>query len=55
MGMYRLYTGTDRESHLEECTLADHPELSSLTATAGIMFREAPPGDYIDWHPAPRR
>ena len=55
MGMYRLYTGTDRESHLEEFTLADQPELSSLTATAGIMFREAPPGDYIDWHPAPRR
>lgn len=55
MGIYRLYTGNDKESHIEELKQTDHPELSTLQATAGIMFREAPPGNFIDWHPAPRR
>ncbi|MBI3325347.1 MAG: hypothetical protein HYZ81_01395 [Nitrospinae bacterium] len=55
MGIYRLYSGADGQSHIEELKLADHSELSSLKATAGIMFREAPAGNFIDWHPAPRR
>ena len=55
MGIYRLYTGTDGESHIAELKLADHPDLSKLQSTAGISFREAPAGNFIDWHPAPRR
>jgi len=55
MGIFRLYTGTDGQSHLEELPLASHPELTSLQATAGIVFRTAQPGRFSDWHNAPRR
>jgi quercetin dioxygenase-like cupin family protein len=55
MGLYRLYTGGDGESHIEDLKLADHPELLKLQPTTGIQFREWPKGEFIDWHPAPRR
>ena len=50
-----MYTGSDGESHIEESRLGEGSELTSLTPAIGIMFREAPVGDFIDWHPAPRR
>jgi len=55
MGMYRLYTGTDGESHIEELTLGAGHGLTSLTPAAGILFRQSPANDFLDWHPAPRR
>jgi hypothetical protein len=55
MGIFRLYTGADGQSHLEELNLASHPELTSLHATAGIVFRTSEPGRFSDWHNAPRR
>ena len=55
MGVYRLYSEDDGESHIGELRLVDHPELRSLAPAAGIMFREAPAGEFLDWHPAPRR
>ena len=55
MSIYRLYTGDDGQSHVEELELASHPELNSPQAASSITFREAPPGHFIDWHPAPRR
>jgi quercetin dioxygenase-like cupin family protein len=55
MGIYRLYAGDDGQSHIEETSLADHPELTDAQATQSITFRESPPGNFIDWHPAPRR
>ena len=55
MGIFRLYTGEDGQSHLEELDLASHPELTSLQRTAGIVFRTAEPGRFSDWHNAPRR
>ena len=51
----RLYTGDDGQTHAEEMTLETHPELAKLQAAEGIVFRSAPPGNFIDWHPAPRR
>ncbi len=30
-------------------------ETTSLQAAAGIVFRRAPAGHILDWHPAPRR
>jgi hypothetical protein len=54
-GIYRLYTGRDGESHFEDLPLTARPELGSLTPTAGILFRESPAGNFLDWHPAPRR
>ena len=55
MGIYRLYAGDDGHSHIEETSLADHPELTDAQAAQSITFRESPPGNFIDWHPAPRR
>jgi hypothetical protein len=31
VGTYRVFTGTDGESHIEELDLASRPDLSSLT------------------------
>lgn len=55
MGLYRLYTGDDGRSHIEELTLAGRPELRSPGPAASAWFRETPAGDFQDWHPAPRR
>ena len=55
MAIYRLYTGPDGQSHIQETALADHPELAGAQAAQSIAFREWPPGHFIDWHPAPRR
>lgn len=55
MAIYRLYSGSDGESHIEELDLASHPELTSPQATTNIIFRETPPGNFSDWHTAPRR
>jgi quercetin dioxygenase-like cupin family protein len=55
MSIYRLYSGSDGQSHIQELDLADHPELTSPQAVSTITFREWPPGHFIDWHPAPRR
>jgi quercetin dioxygenase-like cupin family protein len=55
MGITRLYTGDDGESHIAELDLAAHPELTSSQPATGIVFRSAEPGNFIDWHPAPRR
>ena len=51
----RLYTGEDGKTHIEEMELDSHPQLTKLMTAEGIMFRSAPPGNFIDWHPAPRR
>ncbi len=55
MGIYRLYSGTDGESHLEELDLAALPELSQAQPTSSMTFREWPAGHFIDWHPEPQR
>ena len=55
MGIYRLYSDDDGQSHLEELEIADHPGLSQAVAVSTITFREWESGHFIDWHPAPRR
>lgn len=55
MGMIRLYTGNDGQTHIEELDLAAHPELTSLMATKGVVFNTAALGRFSDWHTAPRR
>ncbi len=55
MGMYRLYADSDGTSRIEELKLNEHPELRSLGKAEGIMFNESPAGNFLDWHPAPRR
>jgi quercetin dioxygenase-like cupin family protein len=55
MGITRLYTGADGQTHIEELDLASHPELTTLQAAKGIVFRTTQPGYFSDWHNAPRR
>ena len=55
MGIFRLYSGEDGESHMEELDLASHPELTTLQGAKGVVFRSSPPGYFSDWHTAPRR
>jgi hypothetical protein len=55
MSISRLYTGPDGQSHIEKMDLSSHPELATLLATKGIVFRTTQPGYFSDWHNAPRR
>ena len=51
----RLYTGPDGNTRMETLDLASHPELTTLQAAKGIVFRTSQPGHFSDWHTAPRR
>lgn len=62
--LFRVYTGTDGQSHLEELELPLEPfidtegaygEGTPLEGATGITFRVAEPGYFLDWHCAPRR
>ena len=55
MGTYRLYTGSDGESHIEAIDLAGAPDWTAGLDATRISFREDPVGRFVDWHPAPRR
>ena len=55
MKTFRLYTGKDGQSHIEAIDLAQTPSWTKGLATTQISFRESPVGNFIDWHPAPRR
>jgi hypothetical protein len=55
MGVYRLYTGADGESHIDELKPQDHPELREIQTISGIRLQEFAAKQFIDWHPAPRR
>jgi hypothetical protein len=50
----RLYT-KDGLTHIEEMDLTTHPELATLQAAKGVVFRTTKPGHFSDWHTAPRR
>jgi quercetin dioxygenase-like cupin family protein len=62
--IWRVYSGTDGQSHVEEVALAmkpftdtegAHGEGTPMQPVAGLAFRVAPPGYVLDWHCAPRR
>jgi hypothetical protein len=62
--IWRVYSGPDGQSHLEEMPLAMKPFLDTEGAygeaaptqpATGITFRVSPPGYVLDWHCAPRR
>ena len=48
-----LGAGTDL-SYLSEI-LGPSQEESPMQSASGITFRRSEPGEFIDWHPAPRR
>ena len=52
----RLYSGEDGQSHFEDLDPPMGPvEQSPMQAATGITFRSSEPGEFIDWHTAPRR
>ncbi|HVN88956.1 MAG TPA: hypothetical protein VMT61_03995 [Candidatus Binataceae bacterium] len=59
MRLYRLYTGDDQQSHLEEIKLSFAPgpivEQTSMQPADGVIFTRMAPGAFVDWHNAPRR
>ena len=55
MGTFRLYTGSDGRSHIDGIDLARAPDWTRGLAASQIAFRENPVGQFLDWHPAPRR
>ena len=55
MKTFRLYTGPDGQSRIESVDLTRTVEWTKGLAATQIAFREWPVGQYLDWHPAPRR
>lgn len=55
MGMYRVFAGSDGESHIEELRLEDHPELGALTNIGEVRVQEFDGSRDMDFHPLPER
>jgi hypothetical protein len=54
MGVYRLYTGSDGESHIEEIGTEALQNIK-ITGTMSFSVQERAPGHFMDFHPAPFR
>ena len=55
MGTFRMYAGTDQQAHIETIDLKAKPDWLKGLSASQISFREWPAGQFLDWHPAPRR
>ena len=55
MGMYRIFAGSDGESHIEELKLADHPELGAMTNVSEVKIQEFEGTRDMPLHPLPER
>ena len=52
----RLFTGADGRSHFEDLDMADGcAAYGKLQTATSVTFRQVMPGDFQDWHSAPRR
>ena len=54
MGIFRMYTGDDGQSVMEELQL-DDPILESLKTCTGSSIQINEPTEFSEMHPAPRR
>ena len=52
---HRLYTGADGQSHIEPIDIETKADWLKGLPTTQISFRVWPKGQFLDWHPAPRR
>lgn len=52
---HRLYTGADGQSHVEPIDIEKKADWLKGLPTTQISFRIWPKGEFLDWHPAPRR
>jgi quercetin dioxygenase-like cupin family protein len=59
MRLFRLYSGADQQSHLEELKIPFAPgqlaEQAPMQGASGVIFTRMAPGAFMDWHNAPRR
>ena len=55
MGIYRVCTGSDGESHLEELRLEEHPALGALTHIHEVRVQQFDGTRKMDFHPLPER
>ena len=60
MHVHNLYCDGDGESHFRDVEIElSEPRLSGLLSkpqsVSTLMFRQVPPGVFLDWHNAPRR
>jgi quercetin dioxygenase-like cupin family protein len=52
---HRLYTGSDGQSHIEPIDIEKTADWLKGLPASQISFRIWPKGEFLDWHPAPRR
>ena len=52
MAIFRMYTGDDGDTHIEETPLADRPDLKEMEVTKGVYLRTRP-DEHMEPHPAP--
>jgi hypothetical protein len=53
MGIYRVFAGSDGESHMEELRLEEHPALGALTNIHEVRVQQADHSSVRrsrDWH-----
>ena len=55
MGIYHMYTGTDKETHIEELDLENDPRLQSPQALRDMEIQIIEEPRFLDYHPAPNR
>src|SRR4030095_9769363 len=55
MGIYRVFAGSDGESHMEELRLEEHPELGALTKIHEVRVQQFDGTRKRDFHPLPER
>ena len=55
MGTFRLYSGADGKSRVDPIDLGTRTDWTKGLPATQISFRVWPVGQFLDWHPAPRR
>ena len=55
MAIYRIFAGSDGESHIDEMDLNEHPELGALTNLSEVKVQEFDGTRNMDFHPLPER
>ena len=55
MGIYRVFPGSDGESHIEELRLEEHPELGALTNLSEVRVQQFDGTRNRDFGPLPER
>ena len=55
MAMYRVFSDSDGESHIEELRLEDHPELGAMTNVSEVKVQKFDGSIDMPFHPLPER